>query len=139
MDRAGNLVRLKRKAVCCVSGKNVVLSRAGDLSSMSKYLRWEKGTIIFVVVRLLDIIDGVPHLGIKGSKRFADAASAQVFNTYFKRYCELAANAEGQTPLAMGNSWTPKRRRKQLSEEGDSQSPMTPQVFEGTPLPFRSP
>ena len=106
---------------------------------MSKYLRWEKGTIIFVVVRLLDCINGVPHLAIKGSKRFADAAAAQVFNTHFKRYCELAANVEGQTPLAMDNSWTPKRRRKQLSEEGDSQSPMTPQVFEGTPLPFRSP
>ena len=107
MDRDGDIVRLKRKAICCVSGKNAVLSRTGDLSSMSKYLRWEKGTIIFVVVRVLDCITEVPHLAIKGSKRFTDPTAAHVFNAYFTRYGDLAANAEKQTPLAMDNSWTP--------------------------------
>ena len=139
MDRDGDLVRLKRKAICCLSGKNVVLSRTGDLSSMIKYLRWEKGTIICVVVRLLDCINDVPHLAIEGSRRFTDATAAHVFNAYFTRYCDLAANAETQTPLAMDNCWTPKRRRQELSDDGDSQSSLTPLVFEATPLKFRSP
>ena len=106
---------------------------------MSKYLRWEKGTIMFAVVRLLDCINDVPHLAIKGSKRFTDTTAAHVFNTYFTRYCGLAANMETQTPLAMDNCWTPKRRRQELSDDGESQSSLTPQVFEATPMKFRSP
>ena len=129
METDNDLLRVKRKALCCLSGKPVVVCRTGDVKSMNKYLRWEKDTIIFVVARILDSINGVPHLAIKGSKRFADAAAAQVFNTYFKRYCELAANVEGQTPLAMDNSWTPKRRRQELSDDGDSQSSLTPLVY----------
>ena len=116
-----------------------MILRTGDLSSMNKYLRREKDTIIFVVARILEPIKGVPQLAIKGSKRFADGAAAQVFNTYFKSYPSSLQTWMGQTPFAIDNSWAPKRRRKQLSEEGDSQSPMTPQVFEGTPLPCRSP
>ena len=139
MDRDNDLLRVKRKAICCPSGKSVVVCRTGDVKSMNKYLRWEKDTIIFVVARILDSINGVPHLAIKGSKRIADAAAAQVFNTYFKRYCELVANAEGQTPLAIDNTLTPTRTRTTLSEDGDSQTSLTPQTFEGTPMKFRSP
>ena len=139
MDRDGDLVRLKRKVICCLSGENVVLSRTGDLSSMSKYLRWEKDTIIFAVVRLLDRINDIPQLAIKGSRKIADTTAAQVFNAYFTRYCSLAANTETQTPLAMDNCWTPKRRRKEISEDGESQGSLTPQVFEATSVKFRSP
>ena len=139
MERDGDLVRLKRKAICCLSGKMVVLSRSGNTGSMSKYLRWEKDTIIFAVVRLLDRINDIPQLAIKGSREFADATAAQVFNAYFTRYCSLAANTETQTPLAMGNCWTPKRRRKEISEDGESQGSLTPQVFEATPVKFRTP
>ena len=98
-----------------------------------------KGTIMFVVVRLLGSINDVPRLAIKGSNRFPDATAAHVFNAYFTRYCDLAANAETQTPLAMDSCWTPKRRRQELSDDGDSQSSLTPLVFEGAPLKFRSP
>ena len=35
LDRDGDIVRLKRNAICCLSGENVVISRIGDLSSMS--------------------------------------------------------------------------------------------------------
>ncbi len=49
MDRDGDLARLKRKASCCLSGKPVVLCRTGDLSSMNKQLRWEKGTIVLLL------------------------------------------------------------------------------------------
>ena len=102
MDRDNDLLRVKRKAICCLSGKQVVLCRTGDVKSMNKYLRWEKDTIIFVVARILDTIKGVPHLAIDGSKRSADAAAAQVFNTYFKRYCELAANVDGADAVGYG-------------------------------------
>ncbi len=43
MKHEGNLVRLKRHAVCCLSGTPAVLRRSGDLSSMNKYLRWSDG------------------------------------------------------------------------------------------------
>ena len=50
----------------------------------------------------MDTIKGVPQLAIKGSKRFADAAAAQVFSTYPKRYCELAANVDGADAVGYG-------------------------------------
>ena len=49
MDRDGDVVRLKRKAICCLSGRPVVLCRSGNLGSMTLYLRWEKGTIGFLL------------------------------------------------------------------------------------------
>ena len=69
---------------------------------MNKYLRWEKDTVIFVVARILEPIKGVPQFIIKGSKRFADGAAAQVFHTYFKSYCELAANVDGADAVCYG-------------------------------------
>ena len=139
MDRDGDLVRLSRKAICCLSGKPVVLTRTGELSSMGKYLRWEKGTIIFTVVRVLGVENDIPHLAIKGSRKFPDITSAHVFNAYFTRYCDLVANVSAQEPFSMDNSWTPKRRRQALSEDGDSQASLTPQVFQATPVKFGSP
>ena len=139
IDKDGDLVRLKRRAICALSGRNVIVSRTGDLNSINKYLRWERGTVIFAVVRLLDCINDVPHLSIKGSRRFMDNKTAHVFNAYFSRYCELAANALAQQPLTMETSWTPKRRRQELSDDGESQSSLTPLVFAATPLKFMSP
>ena len=139
LEKDGDLVRLKRNAICCLSGKPVILHRTGDLSSMGKYLRWEKGTIVFTVVRLLKEMNGVPHLAIKGSWKFTDSASAQVFNSYFARYCDLTATVCAQEPLSMDNSWTPKRRRKELINDGDSQSEVTPISFTSTPIKYSTP
>ncbi len=139
MDRDDDLVRLKRKAICCLSGKPVVLCRTGNLASMSKYLRWEKGTIMFTVVRLLSIIDNVPHLGINGSNLFIDATAAHVFNAYFTTYCDHVASVSAKAPFSMDNSWTPKRRRKALSDDGQSQSELTPMSVQGTPVKFTTP
>ena len=117
----------------------MILHRTGDLSSMGKYLRWEKGTIVFTIVRLLKEMNGVPHLAIKGSWKFADSGSAQVFNSYFTSYCELTATVCAQEPLSMDHSWTPKRRRKELNDDGDSQSELTPMSFPSTPIKYSTP
>ena len=58
MSRDGDLARLKRDAVCCLSGAPVVLHRTGDLASMSKYLRWNKGDVVVAVVRIVDYVEG---------------------------------------------------------------------------------
>ena len=116
-----------------------MLLRTGDLSTMNKYLRWGQGTIVFTVVRVLDQVNGVPRLAIKGSTRFTNESRAQVFNSYFTSYCDLTATASKKQPLAMDNSWTPKRRRKELSDDGDSQAELTPRTFDATPVKFNTP
>ena len=135
----GDLVRMKRKAICCLSGRPVVLLRSGDLASMSKYLCWEQGAIIFNVGRLRSLVEGVPHLAIKGSNRFPDPASAMVFNAYLTRYCDLTATVPEQKPSSMDHSWTPKRRRQELSDDGDFQSQLTPMTSPPTPVKFQTP
>ena len=72
-------------------------------------------------------------------KKIANDADAQIFNSYFTEYCELAASIWKKTPFAMDHSWTPKRRRKALSEDAESRGELTPRSFEGTPVKFRSP
>ena len=117
----------------------MILHRTGDLSSMGKYLRREKGAIVFTVVRPLKEMSGVPHLAIKGSWKFTDSASAQVFNSYFTRYCDLVVTVCAQEPLAIDNSCTPKHRRKELINDGDSQSELTPMPFLGAPIKHSTP
>ena len=68
MEKDDTLVRVKRAAICCMSGARVVLHRTGDLSCMSKYLRWDQGNVLFMVVRILDQRNGVWHFAVKGSK-----------------------------------------------------------------------
>ena len=92
-----------------------------------------RGSIIFAAARVQEIVDGVPHLGVKGSRNFADNASAQKFNTYFRRYLDHAASVEGQKPLSMDTSWTPKRRRKELNDDAGSQRDLATQTFDATP------
>ena len=79
-----------------------------------------------MVVRILERVAGVTHLAIKGSRRFTDGNSTEVFNTYFTQYCELTASMFQKEPFAMDNSWTPKRRRQELSDNADSQSDFMP-------------
>ena len=68
MEKDDTLVRVKRAAICCMSGAHVVLHRTGDLSCMSKYLRWDQGNVLFMVVRILHQVNGVWHFAVKGSK-----------------------------------------------------------------------
>ena len=76
---------------------------------------------------------------MKGSRRFPNESSASVFNSYFTRYCDLTTTVSEKEPLAIDNSWTPKRRRKELSDDGDSQAELTPITFEATPVKFQTP
>ena len=84
-------------------------------------------------------MNGVPHLAIKGSWKFADSSSAQVFNSYFTSYCELTVTVCAQEPLSMGHSWTPKRRRRELHDDGESQCKLTLETFESTPIKYKTP
>ena len=132
MDRDGDLVRLKRKGHLLSLWQECHPFPNWRPQQHEQVLALGKGHIIFAIVRLLDCINDVPHVAIKGSKRFTDTTAAHVFNAYFTRYCGLAANTETQTPLAMDNCWTPKRRRQELIDDGDSQSSLAPLVFEAT-------
>ena len=69
MEKYDTLVRVKRAAICCMSGARAVLHRTGDLSCMSKYLRWDQGNVLFMVVRILHQVNGVWHFAVKGSKK----------------------------------------------------------------------
>ena len=109
MEKYDTLVRAKRAAICCMSGAHVVLHRTGDLSCMSKYLRWDQGNVLFMVVRILHQVNGVWHFAVKGSKTVASASEATIFNTYFTQYCLTATSAFQQEPLVMEHAWTPKR------------------------------
>ena len=139
MQKDDTLVRVKRSAICCMSGARVVLHRTGDLSTMSKYLRWDKGHVLFMVVRILHQNDGVWHLAVKGSRKFATPGEATIFNTYFTQYCLTATSAFQQEPLVMEHGWTPKRRRKALSADSASRGELTPKTFESTPIKFGTP
>ena len=136
LTRDGNLVRLKRAAICCLTGTSVCLICTGELGGMNKYIRWNQGDLVFLVVRILEKVDGVWNFAIKGSKKFANDTDAQVFNSYFTEY---PASIWKKTPFAMDHSWTPKRRRKELSEDAESRGELTPRSLEGTPVKFRSP
>lgn len=139
MQKDDTLVRVKRSAICCMSGARVVLHRTGDLSCMSKYLRWDQGNVLFMVVRILHQVNGVWHFAVKGSKKFASAGEATIFNTYFTQYCLTATSAFQQEPLVMEHGWTPKRRRKELSADSASRGELTPRTFESTPIKFGTP
>ena len=75
----------------------------------------------------------------QGIEKFDKEEDANVFNSYFTEYCNLSSTIWGKPPLAMDNSWTPKRRRKELSEDRASHGELTPRSFEGTPVKFRTP
>ena len=116
-----------------------MLLRTGDISSMNKYLRWEQCAIVFTVVRVVDQVTGVPQLAINGSMSCTDKSKAQVCNSYFTRYSELTAAVSQKEPLVMDDSWAPKRRRRELSDDGDSQAALTPMTFDATPVKFDTP
>ena len=138
LEKDGSLVRLTRKAVCCLSGKILCLHRTGDLSTMSKYLRWDKGDVIFMVVRILKVEADIWHVAIRGSRKFATDATADVFNSYFTEYAALSEKICSMKPLAFGSDLTPKRRRTSLALDSDSRSEFTPRTFEGTPLKYNT-
>ena len=139
MEKDDTLVRVRRAAICSMSGAPVVVHRTGDLGCMSKYLRWNKGDVLFMVVRILHQDSGVWHFAVKGSKRFADAGEATIFNTYFTQYCLTATSAFQQEPLVMEHGWTPKKRRRELSADSGSRGELTPRTFESTPIKFGTP
>ena len=138
LEQDDGLVRLKRKASCCISGNPVKICRTGDLSSMGKYLRWERKSVIFCIVRVLDIENDVPILAIRGSKTFSSPEEAMVFNAYFTRYVDLTASISDLTPFPLDNASTPKRRRQAYRDDPESNSQLTPQTFPATPLTHTS-
>ena len=143
MSRDGDLVRLRRSAVCCLSGAKVVLHRTGNLESMSKYLRWDKGDFIFTVARILDYKDDTWHLAIKGARKFNADGSQEIFNAYFIDYVDFAKAIWNLEPLAIDHSLTPKRRRTAIgsptSPDPNSQSLFTPRTFPRTPIKHNDP
>ena len=139
MEKDNSLVRLKREGVCSLSGSRVVLHRTGELSTMSKYLKWNQGDILYIVGRFLSSRDDITHILIKASKRFAVPEHGHIFHTYFNEYCELTGSITERERLAMENSWTPKRRRQAIADDGDSVSEFTPKTFEATPTKFNTP
>ena len=138
MSQDGDLVRLKRSAVCCLSGVNVVLHRTGHLGSMSKYLRWNKGDVIFTVARILEYKDDTWHLAIKGARKFNADGTQEIFNAYFMEYVDFAKAVWKLEPLAINQAWTPKRRRTEITtptpSDSQSQSLLTPRTFLSTPI-----
>ena len=143
MSRDGDLVRLRRSAVCCLSGAKVVLHRTGNLESMSKYLRWDKGDFIFTVARILDYKDDTWHLAIKAARKFNADGSQEIFNAYFIDYVDFAQAICKLEPLAIDHSLTPKRRRTAIgsptSPDPNSQSLFTPRTFPRTPIKHNDP
>ena len=141
MSRDGDLVRLRRNALCCLSGSKIILHRTGHLQSMSKYLRWNQGDVIFCVARILERDGETWHLAIKGSRKFTSKDSAEIFNTYFTEYVTLVQSFWTLEPLSIDHTWTPKRRRSEIMSpalsEADSQNLLTPRTFARTPLQFR--
>ena len=105
---------------------------------MSKYLRWDKGDVIYIVARILDYNDDTWHLAIKGARKFNRDASQEIFNTYFMEYVEMAQAIWKLEPLSIDHAWTPKRRRTEIttptSPDPNSQSLLTPRTFPRTPI-----
>ena len=97
LTRDGNLVRLKRAAICCLTGTSVCLVRAGELGNMNKYIRWNKGDLVFLVVRILEKIDGVWNLAIKGSKKLPTMRTHR-FSTRTSRSTASLPPASGRRP-----------------------------------------
>ena len=101
---------------------------------MDKHLKRERRVTIFAVVRVLHPINGVPQFSIQGSNKFPDEITVRIFNGYFTRYCELTEAASNRRPVAVHNSWTPKRRRNEINGDGDSHAELTPTNSEATPV-----
>ena len=126
LGRDGDLVRLERNALCCLSGRCGVLLR-----------RWEKGTLVVAVVQLLALVHGVSTLAIISSRRFMDSAAAMVFITHFRRCCDLTAIVWKTELCAMELWWTQRHRRKLIGGSvDDSQCELKPMSFAGTPVKF---
>ena len=68
--------------------------------------------------------------------KIASSGEANIFNSYFTQYCLTATSAFQQEPLVMEHSWTPKRRRRELSADSGSRGELTPKTFENTPIKF---
>ena len=47
--------------------------------------------------------------------------------------------SRSRSPFVMDNEWTPQRRRKELSDDGDSQAELTPRTFDATPVKLNTP
>ena len=53
MRRDNDLVRVTRKAMCALSGVNVALHRTGELANTTKYCKWNKGDVVYVIGRIM--------------------------------------------------------------------------------------
>ena len=68
MSRDGDLVRISRKAVCALSGTPVILHRTGELLSTSKYCKWNKGDVVYVIGRAMGVEDNVWRIAMCGDR-----------------------------------------------------------------------
>ena len=138
MQQDGDFVRLQRNAVCCLSGAPVLLHVTGALRSLSKYVRWNQGDVMFGVLRILSCNDGTWNLLLKACQKFITSQEAFVFNAYFTEYEQLTKAAFENTPFAIGRQWTSKRRKQELHGMEDSapQASFSPKNFEATPVKF---
>ena len=136
----GNVARIKRKAVCCLSGIDIFLLRTGRLVDMAGYLRLDKGDTLFVIARPVRAAGDEPaEFFVLGYSKMTDQGHVPKFNTYFQKYMEDCHKILLGEPVPMEKAWTPKRRKTSIEAHGSSDTPLSHTPLAATPLKHGSP
>ena len=138
MMRDGELVRVTRKALCALSGVNIALHRTGELANTTKYCKWNKGDVIYVVGRIkdFDAKENIWRIAMTAEKLFSKEVIGFA-NTYFLQYHKFVTDSIGQPKIPIEKNWTPKRRRSSISSESGSACTVTSQALVDTPLKYK--
>ena len=135
MMKDGDLVRISRKAVCALSGVNVALQKTGELAKTSKYCKWNKGDVVYVIGRIMSYETDEKMWRISMTADRLVAKDVVGFaNTYFILYHKYVGDCMNNEPILFNPSWTPKKRRTTISSESNSACTMTPKALCDTPI-----
>ena len=112
----GDLVRVKRSALCCLSGAKMTLHKTGAINHMSKYLRLSHKAVLHVVVRLFDDTQVEWSFIMKACKVIA-TEDIPGFYEHFQEYVQFHADCSAAPALRFDHSQTLSKRRKTIDEE----------------------
>ena len=122
----GNLVRVTRTIMCCVSGTNAKMRRTGTLNDMLPFMTLKEGTHLYAVVTPLEQVDDVWYVLLGACQIWDGPEKASLFHTYWIALLQHFQESTQKGTLKIEKGWTPGRRIKRLRSGDGSCNDLTP-------------
>ena len=132
----GDLCRLTRSVMCCVTGTKAKIRRTGAMAEMVAYMQLKQKAHLHAVVTPLEQIDGVWHLALVACEVWEDPHVACIFNNYWQQLQSVYQATTSRDQIALDKSWTPLKRVKRIREESGSSDPTPKRQLGESPFKY---